>query len=121
MVLLFCKALKALHVQIDIILSKCFPQMNHGSPLSSARHVGDLGNIVSLDSTGITTVSITDSVISLQQGNAANIMGRAVVIHANSDNFAGASGNAGARQSCGVIENCDSNCQENLLGEKGYN
>ena len=93
--------------------------MKHGSPLSSARHVGDLGNIVSTDSTGITMVSITDSVISLQQGNTANIMGRAVVIHANADDFAGASGNAGARQSCGVIESCDSNCQETILGRKG--
>ena len=85
--------------------------MNHGSPTSSTRHVGDLGNIVST-STGTTTVSITDSVISLQDGNTANILNRAIVIHASADDFAGASGNAGARLACGVIEPCDSTCQE---------
>ena len=84
--------------------------MNHGSPTSDVRHVGDLGNIVSTTSTGITTISITDSVISLQDGNAANIFNRAIVIHQDPDDFMGASGNAGARISCGIIEPGDSTC-----------
>jgi len=80
--------------------------------------VGDLGNIVSTDSADlITAVSIKDSVISLQEGNIANIMGRAIVVHELPDDFAGESGNAGARQSCGVIENCDYNCQEELINK----
>ena len=85
--------------------------MAHGSPTSSTRHVGDLGNIVSTSSTSSTTISITDSIISLEKGNIANIVGRALVIHANADVFTGATGNAGARQSCGVIALCESNCQ----------
>ena len=107
-------------ILVNDMLIKYYLQMNHGSPLALERHVGDLGNIVSTDSTGLTTISINDSFISLQQGNAANIMGRAVVIHAKADDFMGASGNAGARQACGIIENCDSNCQETLQGHQGY-
>ena len=79
---------------------------------SSTRHVGDLGNIVSTTSTGITTISLTDSVISLQTGNTANILNRAIVIHALPDDFTGASGNAGQRISCGIIETCDATCQQ---------
>ena len=86
--------------------------MNHGSPTSTTRHVGDLGNIVSTTATGITTISITDSVISLQDGNTANILNRAIVVHLLPDDFAGASGNAGDRISCGVIESCDATCQQ---------
>ena len=86
--------------------------MNHGSPTSAERHVGDLGNIVSTTSTGITTITLTDSVISLQDGNTANILNRAIVIHANADTFTGASGNAGNRISCGIIELCDCTCQK---------
>ena len=42
-------------------------------PTSTTRHVGGLGNIVSTTSTGVTTIVLTDSVISLQTGNVANI------------------------------------------------
>ena len=78
--------------------------MTHGSPTSSTRHVGDLGNIVSTKATGSTTISITDSLISLQAGNMANIFNRAIVVHEKEDDFAGTSGNAGKRIACGVIE-----------------
>ena len=86
--------------------------MNHGMPTSTTRHVGDLGNIVSTTSTGVTTIEIKDSVISLQTGNIANILNRAIVIHADADEFTGATGNAGARHSCGIIETCDAACQQ---------
>ena len=86
--------------------------MNHGSPTSTTRHVGDLGNIVSTTATGTTIVSITDSVISLQTGNPANILNRAILVHADPDTFVQPTGGAGARQSCGVIEACDATCQE---------
>ena len=78
--------------------------MEHGGPLSKVRHVGDLGNIISTNSLGSTHISITDSKISLQSGNACNIFGRSLVIHKNADTFSGISGNAGARIACGVIE-----------------
>jgi len=88
--------------------------MNHGSPTSSVRHVGDLGNIVSTTSTGITTISLTDSVISLQTGNIANILNRAIVILQNADDFGQPTGNAGNKISCGIIEPCDSTCQQSF-------
>ena len=91
-------------------LQMFFQKMSHGAPTSSSRHVGDLGNIVSSTTSGITTISLTDSVISLKDGNIANILNRAIVIHANADTFTDAS-SAGDRISCGIIEECDSNCQ----------
>ena len=78
--------------------------MAHGSPTSDIRHVGDLGNIISLSSDRNTSISLTDSVIGIQNGNISNIMNRAIVMHRNSDNFMGASGNAGERIACGNIE-----------------
>ena len=89
--------------------------MNHGHPTSSTRHIGDLGNIASTSSTGITLISITDSMISLEEGNTANILGRSIVVHQNADDFTGASGNAGARISCGIINACDSTCQQDVM------
>ena len=86
--------------------------MNHGMPTSTTRHVGDLGNIVSTTSTGVTTIALTDSVISLQSGNVANILNRAIVIHADPDVFSQPTGAAGARHSCGIIEACDTTCQQ---------
>ena len=94
------------------IIQNNSPQMAHGSPTSSTRHVGDLGNIVSSTSTGITTISITDSIISLRDGNAAKILGRSFVIHQNVDQFTQPTGNAGTKISCGIIETCDSTCQQ---------
>ena len=81
--------------------------MDHGMQASSTRHVGDLGNIVSTTSAGNTTIHLTDSEISLQTENPANILNRAIVIHADPDDFTGASGNAGARIACGIIKTCD--------------
>ena len=77
--------------------------MNHGRPDSNARHVGDLGNIVSMKSTGTTNIFVVDKAISLLEGNFSSILDRSIVIHEQPDNFAGSSGNAGPRISCGVI------------------
>ena len=87
--------------------------MNHGSPTSTNRHVGDLGNIVSTSATGVIEVSITDSIISLQDGNIANILNRAIVIHEGPDDFV-ASGctTCSSRVACGIIEPCDATCQQ---------
>ena len=76
--------------------------------------MGDLGNIVSTTSTGVTTISETNSKISLQAGNSANILNRAIVIHQNQDTLVpGAIG--GDKVSCGIIEACDSTCQQTFL------
>ena len=85
--------------------------MNHGGPTSANRHVGDLGNIASTTATGTTLVSITDSLISLMDGNAANILNRAIVVHEDPDDLSDVT-SAGARISCGVIQACDATCQE---------
>ena len=81
--------------------------MEHGSPDSASRHVGDLGNIVSTDSTGTTRIVVddvaTENAISLQEDSISNILNRAIVIHENADNFTDASGYAGARIACGII------------------
>ena len=77
--------------------------MDHGRPNSRTRHVGDLGNIVSTTSTGITNILIIDNAISLQEEDVSSILDRSIVIHQQPDNFAGSSGNAGPRISCGVI------------------
>ena len=87
--------------------------MNHGGPTSVSRHVGDLGNIVSTTATGTTIVSITDSLISLMDGNAANILNRAIVVHAQPDDFTNVA-SAGDRISCGVVQACDAKCQTNI-------
>ncbi|KAF7263791.1 hypothetical protein GWI33_001132, partial [Rhynchophorus ferrugineus] len=58
--------------------------VTHGGPTSSTRHVGDLGNIAA-NSSGIALIDITDSIIALRGDN--NIVGRAVVVHADHDDL----------------------------------
>lgn len=83
-------------------------QKKHGSPSDKDRHIGDLGNILA-DDQGVAKVNITDEQISLV-GSKRNILGRAVVIHADPDdmgrggeNDSMATGHAGARVACGVV------------------
>ncbi|EPB74605.1 copper/zinc superoxide dismutase [Ancylostoma ceylanicum] len=80
----------------------------HGAPNDTARHIGDLGNIYTPNST-TTWINITDSTISLN--GAHNILGRTVVIHADPDDLgrgnsteSNRTGNAGKRVACGIIE-----------------
>jgi superoxide dismutase, Cu-Zn family len=75
-------------------------KMDHGSPTDKVRHVGDLGNITA-DEDGKAVVKITDKVIRLT--GPMSIMGRAVVIHADPDDFGQPVGHAGARLAGGVI------------------
>ena len=80
----------------------------HGGLLSKERHVGDLGNL-DTDSNGNANYQITDKVIKLR-GSKANIIGRCLVIHADSDdNGLGGhddsltTGHSGKRIACAVI------------------
>lgn len=76
--------------------------MKHGSPDSTERHAGDLGNIVANDR-GQAHYERIDKVISLEGPNS--IIGRSVIIHAGQDDFkTQPTGNAGGRMACGVIE-----------------
>ncbi len=73
----------------------------HGRPQDKNRHVGDLGNIVA-DSTGVAQYLRVDKIISLN--GIYSIVGRAVIIHQNEDDFVSQpTGNAGPRVAGGVI------------------
>uniref|UniRef100_A0A6C0S3C8 Superoxide dismutase [Cu-Zn] n=1 Tax=Semibalanus balanoides TaxID=94630 RepID=A0A6C0S3C8_SEMBA len=81
--------------------------MDHGAPTAEMRHVGDLGNIEA-DSTQTANVNIKDSIIKF--AGDANILGRAIVIHAGVDDLglsnesdSKTTGHAGARLACCVI------------------
>ncbi|VDM64790.1 unnamed protein product [Angiostrongylus costaricensis] len=82
---------------------------DHGSPADppSARHVGDLGSIMT-PASGPTPINIEDSLITFT--GRRGVVGRAFVIHERVDDLgrggdAGSRtvGNAGARLACGVI------------------
>lgn len=83
-------------------------KLDHGSPESEIRHVGDLGNVESYYEGGVTKVCIQDNQISLTGPNS--IVGRTLVVHADPDDLglgghdlSKTTGNAGARIACGVI------------------
>ncbi|KAL8201580.1 hypothetical protein R6Q57_010727 [Mikania cordata] len=74
---------------------------DHGAPWDDARHAGDLGNIVA---------GQDGSCFIIPLSGQYSILGRAVVIHADSDDLgrgnhelSKTTGNAGARVGCGVI------------------
>ncbi len=73
----------------------------HGDTTSAEHHPGDLGNLtVGADGTGRKELKV--STIQLVEGPTA-VGGLSVIVHAQGDDFSGPSGNAGARQACGVI------------------
>jgi Cu-Zn family superoxide dismutase len=74
----------------------------HGARDAAARHVGDLGNLKA-DPYGLARIDFVDKGLSLSGPNS--IVGKAVIIHEKADDFTTQpTGNAGARQACGVIE-----------------
>lgn len=90
------------------MILKCILQKKHGSPDDTDRHTGDLGNIVANDE-GVATINIVDYQISLINSRR-NILGRGVVIHADSDDLgkggqtdSATTGHAGSRVACGII------------------
>ncbi|KMZ60238.1 Superoxide dismutase [Cu-Zn] [Zostera marina] len=79
----------------------------HGSPLDEIRHAGDLGNVTAKED-GTVNFTTTDTQIPLL--GPLSIIGRAVVVHAESDDLGKgghelslSTGNAGGRVACGVI------------------
>ena len=81
---------------------------NHGSNNSKQRHLGDLGNILSINklSKGV----IYNSSISLDFKKKNNIIGRSIIVHSDEDDLGKGNndeslktGNAGKRLACGVI------------------
>jgi len=74
----------------------------HGAPDAAEHHAGDLGNIEA-DASGSAKVSIHMNGITIGPG-ANSVMGKAIIVHANPDDFSQPTGNAGGRLACGVIK-----------------
>ncbi|MDR3652082.1 MAG: superoxide dismutase family protein [Paludibacter sp.] len=76
-------------------------KMEHGSPMGSMHHAGDMGNIVA-DSNGKAHLEYVDADISFF--GMKSIIGRSVVVHKDEDDMkTQPTGNSGARVACGVI------------------
>lgn len=82
---------------------------HHGGPTSEKRHNGDLGNIKANDQ-GVAVINMSDSKISLINGDKLDIKGRSLVVHEKRDDLGQGgndeslkTGNAGGRIACGVI------------------
>jgi Cu-Zn family superoxide dismutase len=75
----------------------------HGRMDHSAHHAGDIDNIVA-DANGVAHVNIHVPGLTLGGGAASDIAGRAIIVHADPDDYASQpSGNAGKRVACGII------------------
>lgn len=76
----------------------------HGHRGMGEFHSGDIANLeVGADGTGKLEVTAKDWTIG--GADSTNVIGRAVIIHADQDDFTSQpSGNAGSRVGCGVVE-----------------
>jgi len=81
------------------------PHMSkHGGPYDPVKHAGDLGNITFNDD-GVTKINFTVGDISVSKDRPDGIIGRAVIVHAATDDLkTDPTGNAGGRVACGVIK-----------------
>ncbi|HYF58699.1 MAG TPA: superoxide dismutase family protein [Burkholderiaceae bacterium] len=74
----------------------------HGHPKGGDRHAGDLPNLRA-DASGTAEARFEAHGLSVGSG-AADVVGRAVVVHANPDDYASQpAGNSGGRIACAVI------------------
>jgi len=79
-------------------------QQKHGGPPNPSRHAGDLGNLV-FDDSGTAKIDVTVSGISVLKDQPNSIIGRAVIVHLDTDDLkTDPTGNAGGRAACGVIK-----------------
>ncbi|MFZ5636358.1 MAG: superoxide dismutase family protein [Pseudomonadota bacterium] len=76
----------------------------HGRAGIAPHHLGDMDNLHA-GGDGVANVDIRLLGVTLGSGAANDILGRAIIVHAGPDDYAGQpAGNAGARVACGVIE-----------------
>ncbi len=76
----------------------------HGHPTADAKHLGDMMNL-SADADGVARVDAFIEGGELQTGQPADLLGKAIVVHAQPDDYESQpSGNSGDRIACGVIE-----------------
>lgn len=77
-------------------------QGSHGSHEGSARHAGDLGNLIADKKKKANATIVVEG---LSMAGANSIIGKAVVIHQDKDDLKSQpAGNSGKRLACGVIE-----------------
>ena len=75
----------------------------HGRMETTPHHAGDMDNIVA-DGDGVAHVNMHVGGVRLGGGAASDIAGRAIIVHADADDYASQpSGNAGKRVACGII------------------
>ena len=78
-------------------------QQPHGHPGEGQRHAGDPPN-QQANAEGVATVDVLAKDIQLGTGGNTDILGDAVIVHAQPDDYSSQpSGNSGARIACGVI------------------
>ncbi len=76
----------------------------HGRAGHGAHHAGDGDNLVA-DAQGVARVDAHFPGVSLGGAGANDIAGRALIVHANADDYSSQpAGNAGARVACGIIQ-----------------
>ena len=76
----------------------------HGRAGHGAHHAGDGDNLVA-DAQGVARVDAHFAGVSLGGAGANDIAGRALIVHANADDYSSQpAGNAGARVACGIIQ-----------------
>lgn len=77
----------------------------HGDRRGDApHHAGDMPNLIA-DAQGLARIDLSLDDVSLGDGGASDIAGRAVIVHAKPDDYrTQPTGNAGGRIACGVIE-----------------
>ena len=75
----------------------------HGRAGQGAHHAGDADNLVA-DARGVAKVNAHQGGVTLGGGAANDIAGRAVIVHAQADDYTTQpTGNAGGRIACGII------------------
>lgn len=75
----------------------------HGKFAAPGSHAGELPSLVA-DAGGVARFSVEDHSISLTDGTPNNVIGRALVVHRDRDDFTTQpSGNSGPRIACAVI------------------
>jgi Cu-Zn family superoxide dismutase len=75
----------------------------HGDPQGAAHHAGDMPNAKS-DASGMAEVNAHVSGLTLGDGGANDVVGKAVVVHEKADDYKSQpAGNSGARVACGVV------------------
>ena len=76
----------------------------HGKYGSGPHHGGDLPSLMA-DAAGVARVNTEVRGINLTDGDASNIVGRGLIVHADPDDFTTQpTGNSGARLACAVIK-----------------